>query len=161
MNQKAPAFRQYHGMDRPDSNPRNWPLESEQDRTELSSMLATLFSYESLFGPNHPQTLQLMAEVGIALCRSGQLDDAQPLLERGVHDLERVLGRNHDLRLRILAALRDLFVRRGAYHRAAAVQKELLHCRSERFGIDHPETLATRDDLGTILFMTADAAEET
>jgi hypothetical protein len=148
-------------MDRTDSTPRNWPLESELDRTELGSMLATLFSYESLFGPNHPKTLHLMAEVGIALCRGDQLDDAQPLLECGVCDLERVLGRNHDLRLRVLAALGDLFVRRGDYRRAAAVQKELLHCRSERFGIDHPETLATRAGLGTILFMTTDAVEKT
>jgi hypothetical protein len=148
-------------MDRPESDPRNSQLESELHRTELASMLATLFSYDNLFGPNHPQTLQLMAEVGIALCRSGQLDRAQPLLERGVRDLERILGRNHDLRLRILAALGDLFVGRGDYHRAAAVQKELLQCRSERFGIDHPETQATRAGLGTILFMTADAAEET
>ena len=70
-------------------------------------------------------------------------------------------GRNHDLRLRTLAALGDLFVRPGDYHRAAAVQKELLHCRSERFGIDHPETLATRAGLGTILFMTTDAVEKT
>jgi Tetratricopeptide repeat len=147
-------------MDRLESHPRNWPLESELDCTELTSMLATLFSYESLFGPNHPQTLQMTAEVGIALCRNGQLDFAQPLLERGVRDLERVLGRNHDLRLGILAALRDRFVQRSEYQNAAAAQQELLHCQSERFGIDHPETLATRAGLGTILFMATDAAEE-
>jgi Tetratricopeptide repeat len=144
-------------MDRLESGVRNWALDGELDRTELPGMLATLLSYESLFGPNHPQTLHLMMEVGIALCRLRQFDHARPLLERGTRDLERVLGRNHDWRLRILGALRDLFVQQADYPRAAAVQKELLHCRSERFGMEHPETVATRADLGTILFKATEA----
>jgi hypothetical protein len=36
------------------------------DPNEIPSMLATLCSYECLFGPYHPQTLRLLTEVAVA-----------------------------------------------------------------------------------------------
>jgi hypothetical protein len=81
------------------------------DHTELPSMLATLCSYENLFGPYHPQTLRLMAEVANAYWQAGELGHARPLLERAVGDLGRYLGTEHHLRLRAIATLRDLFGR--------------------------------------------------
>src|SRR5580658_4880968 len=120
------------------------------ERTELPSMLATLCSYESWFGPYHPQTLCLMTQVAIAYWQAGE-PQARPLLERAVRDLGRYLGADHDLRLRAIAALRDLFVAGGDYERAAAVQNELLERKAQRLGSDHPETLAARAYLGTLL----------
>ena len=124
------------------------------DRAELPGMLATLCSYESFFGPYHPLTLCLMTEVAIAYCQAGELDHARPLMEKAVRDLGRHLGRNQDLRLRAIAALRDLFIAQGDYERAGAVQGELLECQIQRLGNDLPETLATRANLGTILLET-------
>jgi eukaryotic-like serine/threonine-protein kinase len=121
------------------------------DRSELPSMLATLCSYESWLGPYHPQTLRLMAQVAIGYWRAGEPGHARPLLERVVRDMGRYLGRDHDLRLRAIAALRDLLVAQRDYERAAAVQHELLECQVQRLGSDHPETLAARDDLAMIL----------
>ena len=118
-------------------------------------MLATLFSYESRFGPYHPQTLRLMAQVAIAYWQAGESGYARPLLERAVGDLSRHVGRSHDLRLWAIAVLRDLFVAQRDYERAGAVQKELLECQVERLGGDHPETLATRAGLAAILLETA------
>ena len=45
---------------------------------------------------------------------------------------------------------------------AAAVQRELLECQIQRLGRDHPETLATRAILATILLeqALADFAKE-
>jgi hypothetical protein len=123
-------------------------------QTELPGMLATLCSYENLFGPYHPQTLRLMAEIANAYWQAGELGHARPLLERAVRDLGRHLGTGHDLRLRALAALRDLFVAQGDYERAGAAQRELLECQIRRLGSDHSETLAARARLATILFET-------
>jgi hypothetical protein len=39
----------------------------------------------------------------------------------------------------------------ATYERAASVQKELLECHVQRLGSDHPETLAARAQLGTLL----------
>jgi hypothetical protein len=121
------------------------------DRAELPSMLATLCSYEHLFGPYHPQTLRLMAEVADAYWQVGELGQARPLLERAVRDLGRYLGTEHELHLRALATLRDLFVAQREYERAGAVQRELLECQIRRLGRDHSETLAAHACLATIL----------
>jgi hypothetical protein len=121
------------------------------DRTELPSMLATLCSYECMLGPYHPQTLLLMTQVAIAHWQAGEIKRAWLLLERAVRDLGRYLGPDHDLRLRALITLRDFLVEQRDYERAAAVQSELLDCQSRLMGPDHPETLATRANLATIL----------
>ncbi|MGA3239129.1 MAG: hypothetical protein ABSG03_22860 [Bryobacteraceae bacterium] len=121
------------------------------DRTELPSMMATLCSYENLFGPYHPQTLRLMAEVANAYWQVGELEHARPLLERAARDLGRHLSTEHDLHLRALAALRDLFIAQRDYARAGAAQRDLLECQIRRLGRDHSETLAARARLARIL----------
>jgi hypothetical protein len=121
------------------------------DRSELPSMLATLCSYESWFGPYHPQTLLLMTQVAVGYWQAGDPSHARPLLERVVSDVGRCLGRDHDLRLRAIAILRDLLVSRRDYERAGAVQRELLECQAQKLGSEHPETLAARDNLAMIL----------
>ena len=114
-------------------------------------MLATLCSCEHILGPYHPQTLHLMTFIAIAHWQAGEYRQARVLLERAAGDLSRHLGRDHDLRLRALATLRDLLVAQGDYERAGAVQGELLECQIQRLVADHPETLATRASLATIL----------
>jgi hypothetical protein len=120
------------------------------NRADLPSMLATLCTYECWFGPYHPQTLYLMAKVALACRQSGELVHARILLERVVTDVGRFMGRNHDLRLRAIANLADLFVTQRDYARAAAVQGELLECQTQLLGSDHPDTLATRASLEMI-----------
>jgi len=128
------------------------PIERTEllEQSDLKGMLATLCSYENCFGPYHPQTLRLMTQVAIAYWQAGE-PGARPLLERAVRDLGRHLGADHDLRLRALAALRDLFVAQRDYESAASAQRELLGCQTHRLGSNHPETLAARACLGTLL----------
>lgn len=114
-------------------------------------MAATLCSYENLFGPYHPQTLCFMAEIAGAYWHHGELAAARALLERAIRDLGRHIGRGHDVRLQALTALRELLIQQREYEKAGAIQRELLECSAERFGADHPETLAARSELATIL----------
>jgi hypothetical protein len=114
-------------------------------------MLATLCSYESRFGPYHPQTLCLTAQVAIAHWQAGEPGPARPLLERAVRDMDHCLGREHDLRLRAIVALRDLLAAQRDHERAASVQRELLECQIRKLGCDHPETVRTRAGLATML----------
>jgi eukaryotic-like serine/threonine-protein kinase len=120
------------------------------DTAELPAMLATLCYYQDYFGPYHPQTLRLMTRVGIVYSQAGEQPAARALLERVVRDLARVLGADHELRLRAIAALRDLFAAQGDYERAVSVQKELLECQLSRLGSDHPETLQARAKLANL-----------
>jgi hypothetical protein len=119
---------------------------------ELPGMLATLCSYENWFGPYHPQTLRLMTQVAVALWQAGETGYARPMLERVVRDLGRYLGADHELRIRAIAALRDLFIAQRDFGRAVSVQKELLECQIQRLGCDHPETLTARADLARLSF---------
>jgi hypothetical protein len=121
------------------------------DRRELPSIMATLCSYENWFGPYHPQTLCLMAQVAIAFWQSGESNYARPLLERVVRDAGRHLGRAHDVYLGAVTALRDLLVAQREYTQAAAVQTELLECQTIRLGGDHPETRASRAHLSRLM----------
>jgi hypothetical protein len=125
------------------------------ERSEFPAMLATLCSYECHFGPRHPQTLLLMAHVAIAYWQDGQIDFALPLLQRSVQDIARTLGRDHELRLRAIAALRDLLLSRNDHRQACVLQRELLECQIQRLGCDHPETIATRASLAEILMESA------
>jgi hypothetical protein len=117
----------------------------------------TLYSYESWFGPYHPQTLGLMTQIAIAFCQAGEFSHARPLLERAVMDLGAYLGRAHDLRMRAIAALRDLLIAQLDYERAGIVPGELLECQIQVLGSEHPETLATRADLAMILLETVNS----
>jgi hypothetical protein len=89
---------------------------------ELASMVATLCCYEERFGPYHPMTLRLMTDVAIQLGH-------RAMLERAIRDVERFLGRTHELRLRAIAALRDLLVAQQDFRGAAVFQRELSECQ--------------------------------
>jgi len=125
-------------------------------RAELPSMVATLCSCEGLLGPYHPQTLHLMTHIAIAHWHAGESHRACLLLERAVEDLNRHLGRTHDLRLHALTALRDVLVAEGDNERASVVQGELLECHIQRLGSGHPDTIAARADLTAILLGSPD-----
>jgi hypothetical protein len=102
------------------------------ERDELPSMLSTLCSYESLFGPCHFQTLHLMVETGMALYHHGEVTYAQPLLERAVRDLGRCFGRENEMRLCALPVLRDLLLEQGQYERVSAIETELRECQRQQ-----------------------------
>lgn len=120
-------------------------------------MLATLYSYEAWLGPYHPQTLSLMTRLAIAYGQAGEVEYARPLLEKVVRDLGQNLGRDHDLRLHAMDALRELWLAQGNYERAATIQQEILGCRMDRMGADHPDTLTARANLAMILLETVDS----
>jgi hypothetical protein len=114
-------------------------------------MLATLASYEGMFGPYHPQTLAITTALAVALCASGNRADGRRLLERAVADLTRHHGRHHPVRVRALAAWSALLCQEGDWKAALPVQRELLECRTHLLGQDHPDSLAVRNDLSATL----------
>ncbi len=125
------------------------------DQSELPGMLATLCWYEQWLGPCHPQTLHLTAQIAFAYLDAGQVTRARSFLAKVIRDAERSFGRDYEIRLRALSTLRDLCVLQNDFAGAAPFQKELLECYSERLGSDHPQTIAARSNLETILLESA------
>jgi FimV-like protein len=70
----------------------------------ISSMIATLCSYENCFGPYHPQTLALTMELAAALWQSGDANSARRLLERVLRDAPE----DSELRARAKTVLGDI-----------------------------------------------------
>jgi hypothetical protein len=110
---------------------------------DLPAMMATLGSYDRLFGPRHIQTLSLAAHIAEVLRGLGQAQTARALLERVVREA----GRTHATRIAALRGLRDLLVEQSEIARAIAVQRELSECWMLVAGPDAPETIAARADL--------------
>jgi hypothetical protein len=93
----------------------------------------------------------LTADVAVACWRCGDPDQARGLLERIIHDVGRHLGQHHAVRLRSLAALRDLLIQQLDYEQAAAAQREILESKWAALGSDHVDTLAAKTELASIL----------
>jgi hypothetical protein len=85
-------------------------------------MLATLCSHENRFGPYHPQTMILMARLGVAYWQAGQFNHAE---ERSIRDLGGNVGRDCNARLQAMAALENLYAADCDFERAEAIQREL------------------------------------
>jgi hypothetical protein len=93
-------------------------------------MMATLASYEGMFGPYHAQTLALTAALGIALYDSGQPTAARPLLQRAILDLTKFHPKNHPARIRAMQALASLLDEAGEWRAMLLIQRELADCRT-------------------------------
>src|ERR1700730_12066827 len=96
--------------------------------SELPSMMATLNSYEAVFGPYHVQTLALTVQIARVLWSSGEVWTAQRLSEHSVECLVRGGHQDNSLRVSALTTLRDLLMEQGDAEKAIAVQKEIVEC---------------------------------
>jgi hypothetical protein len=121
-------------------------------------MIATLGSYDRLFGPRHVQTLSLAAQIAAVLCAIGESQTARSLLERVVRDFNQSANRTHATRISALQALRDLLLEQSDFASAIAVQTELFECSTLLAGPDAPETIAAKSALGTLLMNAAPVA---
>jgi hypothetical protein len=110
-------------------------------------MLATLCSYDRLFGPRHIQTLSLTAQIAEVLWATGDTRSAQCLLDRVVKNL----SRTHATRISALNTLRDLALQEKDPRRAIALQAEIAECRRLADGPEAPETIAAKLHFGALL----------
>ncbi len=123
-------------------------IEATAQAAELPAMIATLCSYDGLFGPRHIQTLSLAAHIAEVLRGVGQQRTAVSLLERVARDLVHSVGRAHAKRISALSTLRDLLIEQSEMERAIAVQAEIAECCRIVAGPDAPETITATTELG-------------
>jgi hypothetical protein len=131
------------------------PAAASSSVADLPAVLATLCSYETCFGPCHPQTILLMISLAAAYREHGDETRARGLLERAVGDVDRFLETGDDLSLHARGALRDLLLEQNENDRAASVQAVIVEGLTRRLGVRHADTSAARARLTAILFMTA------
>jgi hypothetical protein len=128
-------------------------VERSEESPDLPGMIATLSSYDRLFGPRHVQTLNLAARIADVLRASGEVHLACKLLERIVRDLGFSVGRTHSARTSALKALRDLLLQGADVTKAIAIQTEIAECALLLTGPDHAETVRARTDLEALMML--------
>jgi hypothetical protein len=121
---------------------------------ELPAMMATLCSYDRLFGPRHIQTLSLTAHIAEVLWAAGDTRSARCLLDRVVSNL----SRTHTTRISALNTLRDLALQEEDVRKAIVLQTEIAECRRLADGPEAPETIAARSHLGALLMSHPEGA---
>ena len=97
--------------------------------SQIPSMMATLASYEGMFGPCHVQTLGLTTALAMALCATGRNQEGRPLLQRALLDITKHHGPRHPLRMRALEAWCELLRQEGDWTAALVIQRESRECR--------------------------------
>ena len=123
---------------------------------ELPAMMATLCSYDRLFGPRHIQTLSLTAHIAEVLWAAGDTRSARCLLDRVVKNL----SRTHATRISALHTLRDLALQEEDVRKAIALQTEIAECRRLADGPEAPETVAAKSHLGALLMSHSESVVE-
>lgn len=118
---------------------------------ELAQMIATLASYDRVFGPVSMPTLTLATRIGESLAESGETELGRRLLERVSRDAVRAGLRAHPLSLAALTSLRNLHLRCDDPGAAIAVQNELASCRLALEGPEAQRTVEEKSRLGSLL----------
>ncbi|MBB5960199.1 tetratricopeptide (TPR) repeat protein [Saccharothrix tamanrassetensis] len=115
--------------------------------------------YERRYGPDSPLTLNLLVMEGKAIVSRGRPRQALELLAEVGARVARVLGEDHPLHYRVRHATAQCHGQLDDHERQGAILEDLLPRQVAALGRTHPDSLATRLDLGLCHVMTDRIAE--
>ena len=98
-------------------------------------------------GPEHPDTLTSLDELGILYNLQGKYPAAQTLLRQVLEARKRVLGENHPDTLSTMSGLALAIAYEGDDARAAPIFEKVLEADRRLYGDEHPATLAVMENL--------------
>jgi serine/threonine protein kinase/tetratricopeptide (TPR) repeat protein len=96
-----------------------------------------------VLGEEHPQTLEVMLNLGNVCRRLGRYDEAITLLRESSEACRRALGDEHPQTLRSLVMLAATYKKQGHLEEAQALFRETLESRRRVLGEQHHETSET------------------
>ncbi|MFY0528358.1 tetratricopeptide repeat protein [Archangium gephyra] len=92
---------------------------------------------EAVLGGSHPEVASCLDLIGRLHRLQGDLDRAEPLLQRGLAVREEALGKNHPDVAQSLNNLANIYVEQGVYGRAESLHQRALAIREAALGKDH------------------------
>ncbi|KAL9043046.1 MAG: hypothetical protein Q9214_003613 [Letrouitia sp. 1 TL-2023] len=104
----------------------------------------------SLYGEQHPFTLNRMSDLATILARTGHLASAEALSRRALDGLEQALGTDHPDSLKAACRLADYIRFQKRFGDASLRLKRILKTQQVRIGDFHPDTLSTMRSLGAV-----------
>lgn len=102
-------------------------------------------------GRDHPQTMELVIDLGAVLQQGGQYEKAERINREVLTDLDRVLGRDHAYTLIARSNLAQVLFDRGRYEEAEQMYRAVVTAQTRTIGPDHEQTITTRHNLSFVL----------
>ncbi|KAK0714746.1 hypothetical protein B0H67DRAFT_553402 [Lasiosphaeris hirsuta] len=117
----------------------------------------TLARREHFFGPNHPDTLMVVNELGVALCAGRQqLDEAEALVRRAWEARKRVLGEEHAYTLWSANDLSKVLVELRRFGEARALLEDVVVVVERTLGKTHVGMAMTKGNLSRACMLSGD-----
>jgi CHAT domain-containing protein/Tfp pilus assembly protein PilF len=101
-------------------------------------------------GPEHPETLTSVENVGEVYRAQGRYAEAEPMIRRALAGFANVLGPEHLATLRNTNNLGLLYQTQGRYAEAEPLLNEALAGWKKKFGAEHEATLTSLNNLGSL-----------
>jgi len=121
------------------------------EATEVSRQV--LERSRTVLGPEHPDSLSRMFDLGLALHVGGSFRDAEQVFRQLLPLREKVLGPSHpDTFAAIDAICEELFNLRKYEEARELLEEELLRCE-EAFGLEHQLTIRALSNIGNVYKM--------
>jgi eukaryotic-like serine/threonine-protein kinase len=112
-----------------------------------------------LLGPDNPQTLETLDQIGSVLEREGKPAEAEKLDRQTLASELRVLGPEDPLTLMTMGRLAVAMLSQGRYADAEKLDREELAIATRTMGPDNPTALAAMAQLGSAIWFQARYAE--
>lgn len=125
-------------------------LECEMDGLAESLSCDALRNSISLFGDQHPFTLNRMSDLAAIFARTDSLPSAEAMGRRALDGLEQALGTDHPDSLKAASRLADYIRLQKRFEDASLRLKQILKTQQMRIGDAHPDTLSTMRSLGAV-----------
>ncbi|RSL80949.1 hypothetical protein CEP52_017301, partial [Fusarium oligoseptatum] len=106
---------------------------------------------EKALGPDNPNTLASVSNLGSVLSRQGKYDEAEAIYRRALKGYEKALGLEHPSTLTSVNNLGSVLESQGKYDKAEAMHRQALKERKKALGPEHPDTLTSVSNLGSVL----------
>lgn len=140
-----------------------WTAEKSFDRGADYGFLraqeeAALAYAEEVLGPEHPQTLTAISNLGFLMMATGDYAGAEPLYRRALDASERVLGPEHPQTLVSVNSLGYFLSSTGDYAGAEPLLRRALDGWERVLGPEHPDMLVSVNNLAGLLQATGDYA---
>lgn len=116
-------------------------------------------TYRRTLGPDNPRTLAAALQRDLALVSRGRPKQALAALDETERAIGRVLGGDHPLRYRACYGMAQSHGQLKDYPRQLVILQDLLGSQVRTLGPYHPDTLATRLDVGIGLALTGNLEE--
>jgi tetratricopeptide (TPR) repeat protein len=106
-----------------------------------------LLGSEKVLGPEHPDTLTSVSQLGLVLARQGKYAEAEAMHRRALQGREKVLGPEHPDTLTSMQNLAFTLKQLGKFSDALSLLNKCADLRNQVLGSHHPHAISSTNAL--------------